>query len=596
MALQVWLPLNKDLRNIGLSDVNITNNGAVLATGGVYTNCYSFDGTDDYMYIQSLQITKTMSFALWYNPSVNTNGSIPGGFHHIFDARYNGNQEVLCLVNPSFKAWDVICRKVLTANTWFHICAVNDNGKVSIYVNGNLETTGTTTQTGEYSTRVSIGARNNFVNLMAEKMNDIRIYDHCLTEDDVKRLYQIKVFDLVPYKDDIRGGILFDRSGYCLSAVTPYNLSYKNSCAVFNGTNSSIKIPPLSEMNSGGVFTMNAWFLRKEFGAERWETLFGGPSGFELETRPAASAITALVAYSWGGNSVNKYIPYELNKWVMVTMTRTTSSSKFYINGELKYTGSAGSIPSGEYFIGSWKIYNSSQNMKASISNFQMFKKEFTADEIVELYEQEKEMFLPDDYEELEYIESTGTQWIDTGYLVNSSNISKLKYKLDGIATNTAVGNKWWANGIGGGSGIGFYVGLGNGKDSPLPFTYGRGVSDTVTNVNGSLGVRYKWELDMEKQTYKVWSNDGDLLVSIAFTRQTPTEQKTLPLFRWRRYNDQGGYIFGMKIYHMQLFDDSILVRDMVPSKRKSDNVIGMYDMVSRQFFTNAGTGSFSGE
>ena len=33
----------------------------------------------------------------------------------------------------------------------------------------------------------------------------------------------------------------------------------------------------------------------------------------------------------------------------------------------------------------------------------------------------------------------------------------------------------------------------------------------------------------------------------------------------------------------------------MIPAKRKSDNVIGLYDMVSRQFFTNSGTGSFTG-
>lgn len=36
------------------------------------------------------------------------------------------------------------------------------------------------------------------------------------------------------------------------------------------------------------------------------------------------------------------------------------------------------------------------------------------------------------------------------------------------------------------------------------------------------------------------------------------------------------------------------LLRDMVPCYRKSDNVIGMYDLVSQTFFTNAGTGVFT--
>lgn len=35
------------------------------------------------------------------------------------------------------------------------------------------------------------------------------------------------------------------------------------------------------------------------------------------------------------------------------------------------------------------------------------------------------------------------------------------------------------------------------------------------------------------------------------------------------------------------------LLRDMIPCYRKSDNVIGMYDKVSKTLFTNAGTGTF---
>ena len=54
------------------------------------------------------------------------------------------------------------------------------------------------------------------------------------------------------------------------------------------------------------------------------------------------------------------------------------------------------------------------------------------------------------------------------------------------------------------------------------------------------------------------------------------------------------GYIFGMKIYGVELFEDSVLVRKLIPAKRKSDNVLGMYDMVTEKFFTNAGTGTFT--
>lgn len=39
--------------------------------------------------------------------------------------------------------------------------------------------------------------------------------------------------------------------------------------------------------------------------------------------------------------------------------------------------------------------------------------------------------------------------------------------------------------------------------------------------------------------------------------------------------------------------NDENLLRDMIPCYRKSDNVIGMYDKVSKILFTNAGTGTF---
>ncbi len=39
---------------------------------------------------------------------------------------------------------------------------------------------------------------------------------------------------------------------------------------------------------------------------------------------------------------------------------------------------------------------------------------------------------------------------------------------------------------------------------------------------------------------------------------------------------------------------DDNLLRDMIPCYRRSDNVIGMFDLVSQAFFTNAGTGVFT--
>lgn len=42
MALQVWLPLTRDLSNQGLANVTITNNGATFNSNGKLGGCYYF--------------------------------------------------------------------------------------------------------------------------------------------------------------------------------------------------------------------------------------------------------------------------------------------------------------------------------------------------------------------------------------------------------------------------------------------------------------------------------------------------------------------------------------------------------------------------
>ena len=45
MSLRVWLPLNGNLNNYGISDITVTNNGATVDNNGKIGKCYKFDGT-----------------------------------------------------------------------------------------------------------------------------------------------------------------------------------------------------------------------------------------------------------------------------------------------------------------------------------------------------------------------------------------------------------------------------------------------------------------------------------------------------------------------------------------------------------------------
>ena len=165
------------------------------------------------------------------------------------------------------------------------------------------------------------------------------------------------------------------------SSTSPASIRYE-SCYNFDGNTGSIQIPNLSTLVPSGEFTMNCWIYHDNtWSSKGYETIFGGPSGFELEAKNTSTNAPVLHAWSWGKGTAT----YELNKWNMITMTRNASETKFYINGELKITGSAGTIPSGNYFIGAWNT-SSQQNYKGKISDFRLYSNVLSVEDIQELY------------------------------------------------------------------------------------------------------------------------------------------------------------------------------------------------------------------
>jgi hypothetical protein len=49
------------------------------------------------------------------------------------------------------------------------------------------------------------------------------------------------------------------------------------------------------------------------------------------------------------------------------------------------------------------------------------------------------------------------------------------------------------------------------------------------------------------------------------------------------------------KMYRCALYNGDVLVRYFIPAKRKSDGVIGLYDVVTRELYASAGADSFIG-
>ena len=192
---------------------------------------------------------------------------------------------------------------------------------------------------------------------------------------------------------------------------------------------------------------------------------------------------------------------------------------------------------------------------------------------------------LPDGYTELESIESTGTQYINTG--VNIDN--NLGVEMDFVNKSPISTTNGEFGSIFGGckllnSSLNVRVWIGTIKTGSYS-----GVLDwNLTHYNGGLSVGTRMQLSLRNGTYT--TSNG---VSVTLPSDTFDASQNAYLFAVNK----GGTPFEhakVLLYSCKVYSGDILARDFIPAKRNSDGAIGLYDLVAASFFPNAGTGVFT--
>lgn len=192
---------------------------------------------------------------------------------------------------------------------------------------------------------------------------------------------------------------------------------------------------------------------------------------------------------------------------------------------------------------------------------------------------------LPDGYTQVDYIESDGNQYINTGVNADSNLSVKMNFSSNYHIQQRHMGAIKNDNGvytrhhitINGSSAVNYLISY-------------SGQTNSAQNLLSTIDDN-KHYLNLDIYNKK-----------ISVDEQTPIDLTLQPfdtgLNYWlfaRNSNNSTNISFAiMRIYDCKMFYKGVLVRDFIPCYRNSDNEVGLYDLVNNLFYTNQRTEVFT--
>ena len=191
-----------------------------------------------------------------------------------------------------------------------------------------------------------------------------------------------------------------------------------------------------------------------------------------------------------------------------------------------------------------------------------------------EFYTTPTAVALPAGYTQVEYLQSTGTQYIDVGFKPNQDTRAILD------VNSALVSGPVWLFGARTSASSKAYNFLCYGSKYRSDYNDNSSTSLTI-NPSG------RFTIDKDKNVTKINGSTASTITYGAFRCE-------YNLFLFSN-NNAGAANSGasISIYSCKIYDNGVLVRDMVPA-RNSSGTLGMYDLVGGTFYTNAGSGTFT--
>lgn len=200
MPLRAWYPLNGSAVNMGAGAFDLTQTTAptwaIGKTAAQALNAGAFKWTA--AQTASIMNNEEFSYACWFYVDA-ASGTSASDYKKIFGAEggtNSSNRKFTCGQYPTVNGFHVsswngsslisCCRidDALPSYQWTHICYSYKKGTINIYINGALrKSTELTMNNSSYSAETPV-----IWNYTGRRLQDVRIYDHALSQKEVTEL------------------------------------------------------------------------------------------------------------------------------------------------------------------------------------------------------------------------------------------------------------------------------------------------------------------------------------------------------------------------------------------------------------------------
>lgn len=575
MALQVWLPLNGNIKNQGLSNITVTNNGATVNDNGKIDKCYSF-ATNQYIQLTNVPASSlsNCSVCFWIKIAANEGQwlllSGQGVQYYLLayrDASFqNGNFYSSANVGTSYKIYidGVEGTAPIHDGNWHHYCAsgINLSSWTQFYINRYQTTTDGYNFTGQ--------------------VNDFRIYDHALSAKEVKDISKGLILHY-PLEGNVDNFVTdcsgYNNNGTIVGTLTSVDNSPRYVTATYmNNTNTSNHVEVNKIFCADNIRSISFWVKCSK---SKNQVLIADPGVMVI------GLLNNLIYVNPTSSTPFSTTNFITNEWNHIVAIRNGTSYSLYINGQPE-------VQSGRnnYYIHNgtnlWLFNRNSNNnyaADASMSDVRIYSTILSAEDILELYNTSAYIcdsnvmkgykfsevgLIPNGYKQIEYLESSGTQRIDTNIVGGKNTAIEIKFYVSSIGSSY--------EGI-----FGSRVASNNTNSISL-FT------QNTSNVNQRFGSQVLATQIKINTLYTIYLDKTKITINDTTTNWNQTADFTTPgtltLFGIDSFTKSK-----CKIYYTKIWEDEELVLDLIPVR--ADNIGYMYDTVSGQVFGNSGSGSF---